>query len=315
MEMLRFKPLYKERVWGGQNLASRLGRQLPKGQCIGESWDIVDRDSEQSIVLEGPFKGHTLNHLLQSHSEAIMGPQFPKGSPFPILVKWLDCKETLSVQVHPPKNIAQQLGGEPKSENWYVLDCTPDAKLYLGLIPGETHESFKTALAEDQLEKILADVPTQAGDSFYIESGNLHAIGAGHLILEIQQNSDTTYRVYDWKRKGLDGTPRELHLDESIQSLVLNESKPKPKRIDNGETTLADTPYFRIRGYELKPESPPICLPKDTSPHLIHVVEGKIKEQYSGQTLSLSETALVPYTAAAECVADAYSKILVTDRF
>ena len=99
MEMLRFKPLYKERVWGGQNLASRLGRQLPKGQCIGESWDIVDSDSEQSIVLEGPFKGHTLNHLLQSHPEAIMGPRFPKGSPFPILVKWLDCKETLSVQV------------------------------------------------------------------------------------------------------------------------------------------------------------------------------------------------------------------------
>tara|TARA_B100002019_G_scaffold125566_1_gene108209 strand:+ start:7280 stop:8257 length:978 start_codon:yes stop_codon:yes gene_type:complete len=315
IDMLRFKPLYKERVWGGQNLASRLGRQLPLGKCIGESWEIVDRESEQSIVAEGPLKGNSLEWLLKFHSEAIMGPQFPKGSPFPILVKWLDCKETLSVQVHPPQNIASELGGEPKSENWFILDCEPNAKLYLGLKSGATLESFKSALDEDRLEDLLNEVPTKAGDSYYIESGKLHAIGAGHLILEIQQNSDTTYRVYDWKRKGLDGEPRKLHLEESIKSLTINDSEPEPKRIESEVNTLADTPYFRIRGFDLPERSTPLCLPKESSPHLIHLIEGEIYEKHSGQSLSLGETALVPYSANAEFIANMPSKVLITDRF
>lgn len=315
MELLRFKPLYKERVWGGQTLATRLGRHLPQGKRIGESWDIVDRDTEQSIVLEGSFQGQSLRQLLETHSEALMGPDFPTGSPFPILVKWLDCNETLSVQVHPPLSVASELGSESKSENWYVLDSKPDAKLYLGLKPGETHESLKCALAEDRIEDLLAEVPTQAGDSFYVESGSLHAIGAGHLILEIQQNSDSTYRVYDWKRNGLDGKPRKLHREESLKSIVINDLGFEPRRIHQGDGTLADNAHFRIQGYAIDPQSAPLRLPKETSPKLIHLIEGAIWESHSGQRLCLGETALLPYTSAAEFVAQIPSKLLITDRF
>tara|TARA_B100002019_G_scaffold98650_1_gene84977 strand:+ start:1241 stop:2188 length:948 start_codon:yes stop_codon:yes gene_type:complete len=315
MELLRFKPLYKERVWGGQNLATRLGRSLPQGKAIGESWDIVDRDLEQSIILEGPFEGKSLGQLLETYPQALMGPKFPIGNPFPILVKWLDCRETLSVQVHPPQNIASILGAEPKTEYWYILDSTPDAKLYLGLNPGENLESFKSALTEDRLEDLLAEVPTQAGDSFYIESGSLHAIGAGHLILEIQQNSDSTYRAYDWQRVGLDGKPRKLHIEESIKSIVINDLKPIPIRMQQSGETLVDRVPFRIRGYTLQPESSPLCLPKETSPHLIHVLEGKITEQNSGQCLRFGESALLPYASSGIFVAQCPSKLLITDQF
>ena len=315
MELLRFKPLYKERVWGGQNLATRLGRSLPQGKAIGESWDIVDRDLEQSIVLEGPFEGQTLGQLLETYPEALMGPQFPKGSSFPILVKWLDCRETLSVQVHPPKSIADELGAEPKTEYWYILEATADAKLYLGLKPGESLESFKAALAEDRLENLLAEVPTQAGDSFYIESGSLHAIGAGHLILEIQQNSDSTYRVYDWQRVGLDGKPRQLHIEESIKSLIINDLTQSPICIQESCETLVDSDPFRIRRHTLQPEGSPLSLPKETSPHLIHVLEGTVTEQTSGQCLRFGESALLPYASAGTFVTKVPSKLLITDRF
>ena len=184
MNPLIFKPIYKERVWGGQKLASRLGRTIPQNRPIGESWEIVDREADQSIVAEGPHQGKTLNELLKSHGKQIMGPSYQADAPFPILVKWLDCKETLSVQVHPPKEIASLLNGEPKTESWYILESEPKAQLYLGLIPHTRLSDFSEAV-----EPLLAHTETQAGDSYLIESGTLHAIGGGNLILEIQQNS------------------------------------------------------------------------------------------------------------------------------
>jgi mannose-6-phosphate isomerase len=177
-----------------------LHRTLPEGRPIGESWDVVDRAEAQSRVQDGPWAGLTLRDLLQAHSAQIMGSSYPPERPFPILVKWLDCRERLSLQVHPPAEIAPALRGEPKTENWYIAEAEPGASLIVGLKHGTSRADFAKALVNTALEPCLHRFPVSAGDSILVRSGTVHAIDAGNLILEIQQNSDTTYRVYDWGR-------------------------------------------------------------------------------------------------------------------
>ncbi|MDT8321936.1 MAG: type I phosphomannose isomerase catalytic subunit, partial [Xanthomonadales bacterium] len=246
MSILTFKPLYQERVWGGHWLAEKFGRRLPEGKPIGESWEVVDRVEAQSIE---PASGWTLRELLQQRSEEIMGPGHNPAHPFPILVKWLDCSDRLSLQVHPPAPIAEHLGGEPKTECWYIADATAEAALIVGLKRGVTRAQFKQAIAVENLEPLLHRFPVRTGHSILLESGRLHAIDAGSLILEIQENSDTTYRVYDWGRKGLDGKPRQLHVEESMQSIDFDDFEPAvtPASNESGETALTECRQFRIR--------------------------------------------------------------------
>jgi len=219
-EVLQFQPIYQERVWGGRRLESYLGRELPSGPPIGESWEIVDRPEAQSVVKGGAYNGTTIRKIMERHGAEVMGPNWPAARPFPILVKWLDCSERLSLQVHPPKSVAASLHGEPKTENWYVAHSTPGASLFVGLKKGVTREVFAKALAGGTAEDCVNRVPVAAGDSILVQSGQVHAIDAGNLILEIQQNSDTTYRLHDWGRVGLDGKPRKLHVEESLASIV-----------------------------------------------------------------------------------------------
>lgn len=315
MNPLIFKPIYKERVWGGQKLATRLGRPIPANQPIGESWEIVDREADQSVVAHGAHEGETLKQLLESHGPEIMGPKYTPNAPFPILVKWLDCSHTLSVQVHPPKSVTESLQGEAKTENWYILEHEPKAQLYLGLVPQTTLEDFSSALDKNQLEPLLAQTETQAGDSYFIESGTLHAIGGGNLILEIQQNSDTTYRVHDWNRLGLDGKPRDLHQKETIKSLIINDLPILPSRIEGTSSVLADCPHFRITGYRLNADSSPLILPSQESPRLIHVTQGKVTDTLSQQSIAFGDTALQPYSSEMQLIADEDSTVLITDRF
>ena len=315
MNPLIFKPIYKERVWGGQKLATRLGRPIPANQPIGESWEIVDREADQSVVAHGAHEGKTLKRLLESHGHEIMGPNYTPNAPFPILVKWLDCSHTLSVQVHPPKSVAESLKGEAKTENWYILAHEPKAQLYLGLVPQTSLEDFSSALEKNQLEPLLAQTKTQAGDSYFIESGTLHAIGGGNLILEIQQNSDTTYRVHDWNRLGLDGKPRDLHPKETIKSLTINDLPILPSRIEGTSSVLADCPHFRITGYRLSADSSPLILPDQESPRLIHVTQGKVTNTCSQQSIAFGDTVLQPYTSEMRLIANEDSTVLITDRF
>lgn len=315
MNPLIFKPIYKDRVWGGQKLATRFGRTIPSNKPIGESWEIVDREDDQSIVAQGEHQGQTLKHLLATHGPEIMGPHYQPNTPFPILVKWLDCKDTLSVQVHPPKSVASALNGEPKTENWYILENEPQAQLYLGLIPHTSLDDFSSALNNNQLESLLAHTETHAGDSYFIESGTLHAIGGGNLILEIQQNSDTTYRVHDWNRMGLDGKPRKLHPEETIKSLIINDLPIYPTRIEGSASVLADCPLFRISGYRLDAESPSLCLPAQESPRLIHVTQGQVTDTLSQQSISFGDTALQPYCSESQWSTDQPTTLLITDRF
>jgi mannose-6-phosphate isomerase len=221
----RFQPILVERVWGGDTLA-RYGKALPPGKPIGESWEISDRADAQSILLNGPLAGQTLRQLIEKLGyETIVGgrPSRRADSRFPLLIKLLDARERLSLQVHPPSTIAPQLGGEPKTEMWYIMDAAPDAHLIAGLKKGTTRAQFQSEIRnpKSKIADLLHRFPVKTGDALFVPSGRLHAIDAGLLIAEIQQNSDTTYRVFDWGRTG-----RALHIEQSLASIDFNDFEP-----------------------------------------------------------------------------------------
>lgn len=225
---LTFQPIYKERVWGGQNLARLLNKTLPPDLPIGESWEISDRPGDASVVANGPLAGKNLSWLVNNRPGELLGTVKPKNGRFPLLVKILDAQTNLSVQVHPPADKAAQLGGEPKTEMWFIADAAPGAELFAGLKRGVTRNEFERKLRDRMVADCLHRVPVRAGDAMFLPSGRIHAIGAGLMIFEIQQNSDTTYRVFDWNRPGLDSKPRELHLTESLASIDFNDFEPMP---------------------------------------------------------------------------------------
>ena len=244
MDMIRFIPQYKQRVWGGRRLEEGYGRELPDEAPYGESWEIVDRADEQSVVAAGRFAGKTLHALWTEHRAEIFGEGLPDAERFPLLIKLLDARDDLSIQVHPPARVAAELGGEPKTEMWYLAEVDPGAKLYVGLKRGVTREAFEAALQEGTVAEVVHQLEPQADESIFIESGRLHAIGGGFLIHEIQQNSDTTYRVFDWNRVGLDGQPRQLHVEESLRSIDFDDIEPE---IDAaGDGVLAQCEHFRV---------------------------------------------------------------------
>lgn len=225
-EPLSFTPLYQERLWGGRTLERALGRRLPEGRSIGESWDIVDRPEAQSVVLTGPHGGTDLHTLWTQHRGAVFGEGIPESERFPLLVKILDAREPLSVQVHPSGGEKGASLGEPKNEWWYILEADPGAAIYAGFTHPLSRAEFESAVAGGRLEALLHRIPVKAGDSIYVPGGRCHAIGAGCLIAEVQQNSDTTFRVFDWNRTGPDGQPRALHLKESLECMDFQDATP-----------------------------------------------------------------------------------------
>ncbi len=307
-----FKPIYQERVWGGRNLEEVLGRKLPKGEVIGESWDVVDRPEAMSVIDKGDFAGKSLRELIEDRPEEIMGEGYDSSRPFPILVKWLDCSERLSLQVHPPAEVAPALGGEPKTENWYIVDCQPDASLIVGLKNSVTRDEFERRLGEGKLEECVHRFRVSSGESILVESGRIHAIDAGNLILEIQQNSDTTYRVYDWGRVGLDGSPRQLHVEESLKCIDWNDFEPETVCPGPGESLLADCREFRLRKVDLDVSSNPVAL-EEGEPSLVSVTAGSV--QISGKEAANGTTVLLPASSSFKVTAPEGATILVTDRF
>jgi len=226
---IRFEPIYQTRVWGGRVLASRFGRELPdRENPYGESWEISAREEADSEVVGGPLAGKTLRELWSDPELKLLifGSKAPEGERFPLLCKILDARDKLSIQVHPPASVADELGGEPKTEVWYIAHADPGAELYVGVEPGIDEAAFREALEAGTAEKAVHAIPVVTGQHIFIPSGRLHAIGAGLLIYEIQQNSDTTYRVYDWNRIGLDGKPRDLHVEESLKCIDFSDVTP-----------------------------------------------------------------------------------------
>jgi len=223
---LTFQPIFKERVWGGRNLERLYGKALPPNVPVGESWEISDRPGDVSVITNGPLTGKDLHWLVQHHREELLGVARLQGARFPLLVKLLDAQEKLSLQVHPPAHKAAGLGGEPKTELWYVADAAPGADLYVGLRRGMTRAAFEERIHDGTVADCFHRVSVEAGDAMFLPSGRVHAIGAGLVIFEIQQNSDTTYRVFDWNRVGLDGKPRELHVQQSLESIDFDDFEP-----------------------------------------------------------------------------------------
>lgn len=225
---LTFQPVFKERVWGGREIKTLFGKKLPLGKPIGESWEISDRPGDASVITNGPLAGKTLRWLMENHaSEVLGGAKAAAEGRFPLLCKILDAREKLSLQVHPPANKAKELNGEPKTEMWLIADAAPGASLFVGLKRGVTRTDFETKIADGSVADCFHRIPVRAGDVMFLPSGRVHAIGAGLVIFEIQQNSDTTYRVFDWNRVGLDGQPRELHVAQSLESINFDDFEPK----------------------------------------------------------------------------------------
>ncbi len=250
-EPLVFQPIFAERVWGGRRLESLYGKRLPSAARVGESWEVVDRPEAQSVVNSGEFRGLTLHALWKQKREQVFG-KVPESERFPILGKLLDAQENLSLQVHPPDAVAHELGGEPKSEFWYVVDALPKAEIFVGLKKSSTRGPFVKALKEGDVLSHAHRIEVKAGDVMFVPSGRLHAIGAGNLIVEIQQNSDTTYRVFDWNRTKDGRSQRTLHIAEALRCIDFSDREPA--LLDQANELLVREPSFQVEKWVLKEE-------------------------------------------------------------
>lgn len=276
---LLFKPIFKERVWGGRQLEKLYRKELPADKVIGESWEISDRPGDVSVIANGPLAGKDLRWLIDHHADEVLGAAHAPDDRFPLLIKILDAQDDLSLQVHPPAAIAGKLGGEPKTEMWYITHATPKAALYAGLKHGVSRTEFEEKLKAGTVAECFHRLPVKEADALFLPSGRVHAIGAGNVIFEIQQNSDTTYRVFDWNRVGLDGKPRDLHIAEAMASIDFNDFEPPliDGRVAQGPTystrALVSDVLFKV--YEINLRAYDYCLPKMPKPQIIGMVEGR----------------------------------------
>ncbi len=248
---LKFRPIYKQRIWGGRKLQEVFGKELPAGQRIGESWELADLPEDKSVVTGGELAGQTIREVIEKYPKEIAGDRkFP--APFPLLIKILDAEDVLSVQVHPdPETCRRTSQGEPKTECWYIISAAPGAVIYKGLKVGVTKEQFARAIEDGTVADLLVKVPVAEGECHFLPAGTAHAIGEGLLIAEIQTPSDTTYRVFDWNRVDDAGNARELHIELALESIHFDLSSD-----ELGVTTmgrLVDCEYFKIdKGHQSK---------------------------------------------------------------
>lgn len=214
---LRFDPLLKRYLWGGRRLGTELGKPIDFGTDYAESWDVADHGSDQTVVANGPLRGTSLAELVRLHGPQLFGRHSPQQR-FPLLFKYLDCHRVLSLQVH-PNDAAAALLNPPdfgKTEAWLILDAQPGAVVYAGLKPGLNRQSFEREVRAGRIEGCMSQFEPKAGDCIFLPAGAVHALGAGLLVAEVQQASNTTYRLHDWSRVGPDGKPRDLHIDQAL---------------------------------------------------------------------------------------------------
>lgn len=250
--ILRFAPTYFERIWGGTLMRDVLGMPVPQDKIIGEAWLVSDHPHCESVVEGGPLNGLTLRALVRDHAEALLGKaeRTPTGR-FPLLLKLIDAGDLLSVQVHPDDAAAIRLG-EPdvgKTEMWYVMEAAPGAELIYGMKPGTDRATFEGAVEAGRSEECLQTYPAERGTHIFVPAGTVHAIGSGLLIAEIQQNSDITYRIYDYNRLDPAGKPRQLHIDKALEVIDFDTGNRQPEMAPQNATsnTLADCEYFATR--------------------------------------------------------------------
>jgi mannose-6-phosphate isomerase len=272
---LKSVPVFMERIWGGRRLQEVFGKELPPGEKIGESWEIADLPEGKSTIGNGPLRGQTLGEVFRRYTEEIAGTrdlghtfvlrasrplsrlaageQKKQGQDvlatcpeaFPLLIKFLDAEDVLSVQVHPDPETCRRMGsGQPKTECWYIIQAEPGAVIYKGLKKGVTREQFIRAVETQDVASLLAAVPVHAGECHYLPAGTVHALAAGLLIAEVQTPSDTTYRVFDWNRVDYAGKPRPLHIEEALESIHFDLTPDKLPVTTVGR--LVDSEYFKV---------------------------------------------------------------------
>lgn len=276
MKPLELLPPIKDYIWGGTKLREQFGK-VSSLDRLAESWELSCHKDGQSIIANGEYKGRTLSDYLADNKDAL-GKNCEKFEYFPVLIKLIDARDNLSVQVHPDNDYAQRVEGEyGKTEMWYIVDCDENASLIYGFKENISKEDFRRAIEENTLLDKVNTVPVKKGDVFFIKSGTLHAIGKGILIAEIQQNSNTTYRVYDYGRIGADGNPRELHIEKALEVTDLKPAKPyqlqKPLELD-GRTVqlLADCDYFTVSRQDVR-EKTKITVSENSFCHIL-VIDG-----------------------------------------
>jgi mannose-6-phosphate isomerase len=308
---LQFQPVYKDYIWGGNKIAARYNRKLPQG-IYAESWEIADRPEGMSVVINGPLAGKDLFSLMKLYGEQLTGrAETAAGRPceeFPLLIKIIDARDKLSVQVHPDETGARQTGGDPKTEMWYVLDAEKGAAVYVGLKAGVTREIFKRGLETGKAGELLQEIPVARGDVVYLPGGRIHAIGPGCMMLEVMQSSNTTFRLFDWNRVGRDGQPRALQIskaikvirwdDQAVTKIAAAERPLKLEKEGYSHVELLSTPFFRLEKLILSRTVP--CATSGRTFHALFVEEGVLELKADNDTLRLESgmTVLVPAAVA-----------------
>ncbi|MBQ7190151.1 MAG: class I mannose-6-phosphate isomerase [Kiritimatiellae bacterium] len=297
---LVFTPVYSKNIWGGCLIAAMPRRSFVPSPC-GESWELSAHPSGSTSVREGTFTGTSLMQLAETFGPSLIGIAAPSPNRFPLLFKIIDAMDRLSVQVHPNDANASLTNGEPKSEMWYVLDAAPDACVYAGLTQGTDAQTFAAAIRDGTAADRMNRLPVRRGDALYIPGGLVHAIGPGCLIYEVQQSSNTTYRLFDWNRVDASGEPRELHVEKGLLSIDWKLPTPSLRRAvpqtcagRNEWSDVLTTPYFHLRQLCIR-ESEKIPL-DGTTFHALFALSGSVRVTCGGVTVEFAENSscLVP---------------------
>jgi mannose-6-phosphate isomerase len=306
---LTFKPVYKDYIWGGDRLATHFHRPGTPNPCA-ESWEISAHPDGPSIVANGPYAGRSLPELASTFGVALTGTKTPDPTRFPLLFKLIDANDKLSVQVHPNNLNAAQTQGEPKTEMWYVLDRVHGSRLYTGFREKVTPEVLRSALLDGTADRCLTEIPINPGDAIFIPGGLVHAIGGGCLIYEVQQNSNTTYRLFDWNRVGADGKARPLHIEESFKTIEWGLTSSPKASPETG--TLVACDYFHVRKLTLAGKN---TIPQDgTTFSVLFVESGRATVEAGGETVLLvrGTSCLIPAAAPCFTLAGKASILLTT---
>lgn len=299
-QLIKFKPILKDKIWGGEKLAKLLNKESTR-KDVGESWEISDVEGDTSIVVNGALKGKNLKELISDYKSDLVGDKIYThfGEKFPLLIKFIDAKEALSIQLHPNDKLAQERHNSfGKTEMWYVMQADEKANLIVGFQKEVTSDEYVKHLENKSLLDILNVDEVQKGDVYFIPTGRVHAIGAGVLLAEIQQTSDITYRIYDWDRPNPDGTFRDLHTEEAIDAIdyaVQDSYKSAYSKQENSASEIVSCEYFTTNVLPINGEIAINHQEKDS--FVIYMcVEGNVTFQYENQTeqLQTGETILVP---------------------
>jgi mannose-6-phosphate isomerase len=295
---LQFEPILKDRIWGGEKLKTILNKPIIS-KITGESWELSTVEGDISVVANGVLKGKSLMELIEETPNEILGTKVYErfGKQFPLLFKYLDAREDLSIQVHPNDKLAKERHNSfGKTEMWYVMQADADSRIIVGFKENSSKEKYLKHLHDNTLVSILEDVKAKAGDVFFLETGTVHAIGAGLVVAEIQQTSDITYRLYDFDRVDAQGNKRELHVDLALDAINYNkvETQKKYETKPNASNTVVDCPYFTTNFIPLEDKA---SVSKSGETFTVYMcIEGSFEIEYNGfkQTYIKGDTVLVP---------------------